>query len=103
VLFMVIERYLGNVEAIYARAGESGPLLPDGVEYIDSWVDVGMGRCFQLMSAPDAAMLALWAARWADLADLEIVPVVTSAEAAAAVRARTLPSPADDDAPFGHS
>jgi len=100
VLFMVIEHYRGNVEAIYRRAEEAGRMLPDGVRYLDSWVDVGMSRCFQLVSAADPALLARWTARWADLVDFEIVPVVTSADAAAAVRALAVRA-ADDEAPLG--
>ena len=30
------------------------------------------------MEAPDAALLQVWASRWEDLADFEIVPVLTS-------------------------
>jgi hypothetical protein len=43
-----------------------------------------MDRCFQLMETADPALLAAWTGRWDDLVSFEIVPVVTSAEAAAA-------------------
>jgi hypothetical protein len=41
-----------------------------------------MGRCFQLMETSDPALFGVWTERWADLVSFEIVPVVTSAEAA---------------------
>jgi Protein of unknown function (DUF3303) len=39
-LFMVIERFRDNdVIPIYQRLRDSGRSLPDGLEYIDSWVE----------------------------------------------------------------
>ncbi len=40
-------------------------------------------RCFQLMRTANPALLRVWTARWVDLVDFEVVPGVTSAEAAA--------------------
>jgi Protein of unknown function (DUF3303) len=58
-------------------------MLPEGLEYVASWVeDDGMDRCFQLMRTSDPALFGVWTERWADLVSFEIVPVVTSAEAA---------------------
>jgi len=58
-------------------------MLPAGVAYLDSWVDAErLDRCFQLMETDDRALLERWTARWDDLAEFEIVPVVESAEAA---------------------
>ena len=37
------------------------------------------------MECDDRALLEQWVARWSDLAEMEIHPVVTSAEAVAAV------------------
>jgi len=58
-------------------------MLPTGLAYLDSWVDADrLDRCFQLMETDDRALLERWTARWDDLAEFEIVPVVESAEAA---------------------
>ena len=39
-LFMVIERFAANdMVPIYQRVGSDGRMLPDGLEYIDSWVE----------------------------------------------------------------
>jgi hypothetical protein len=78
-LFMVIEKFRsGNAEAIYRRFHEKGRMQPEGLKYVDSWIDVNLDRCFQLMECDDARLLQQWAARWHDLMEFEIVPVTTS-------------------------
>ena len=44
-------------------------MLPDGLRYLDSWVDERLERCFQLMETDDARLFDEWIARWSDLAD----------------------------------
>ena len=83
VRYMVIETFRHGPGPVYARAAERGRMLPAGVAYLDSWVDAErLDRCFQLMETDDRALLERWTARWDDLAEFEIVPVVESAEAA---------------------
>jgi Protein of unknown function (DUF3303) len=88
-LFMVVERFKdAGAVAVYRRAREQGRLLPEGLEYVASWVDLDFTRCFQLMQTEDASLFATWVSRWQDLVEFEIVPVRTSAEAAAALAPR---------------
>jgi Protein of unknown function (DUF3303) len=82
-LYMVVERYLHGPVPVYERAAEHGRMLPPGLEYVDSWVDERLDRCFQLMETDDVRLFDEWTARWADLAEFEVVPVVSSAEASA--------------------
>ena len=78
-LFMVIERFKDRDPApIYARVREQGRSLPDGLRYIDSWVEVNFDRCFQLMECEDAALLQRWIMQWRDLVEFEVVPVSPS-------------------------
>jgi len=85
-LYMVIERFRpGCAPEVYRRFRDRGRMEPDGVRYAASWVDLGFERCFQVMEAESEAMLREWAARWEDLVEFEIVPVRTSAEAAAVI------------------
>jgi hypothetical protein len=78
-LFMVIERFKGRDPApIYARLGKQGRALPDGLRYLDSWVEVNWDRCFQLMECDDASVLQRWVLQWKDLVEFEIVPVSPS-------------------------
>jgi hypothetical protein len=81
--YMVIERYMHGSGPVYARAAERGRMLPRGLVYIDSWVDArGLDRCFQLMETDDVSLFDAWTARWNDLVEFEIIPVLSSAEAA---------------------
>jgi hypothetical protein len=79
---MVIETFTCGARRVYERAGSEGRMLPDGLEYVDSWVDETLGRCFQLMETDDPALFSAWIERWRDLAEFEVVPVLASAEAA---------------------
>jgi Protein of unknown function (DUF3303) len=88
-LFMVVETFRRGAAPVYERAAEHGRMLPPGVTYVDSWVDERLDRCFQLMEADDRRGLDEWMARWRDLVDFEVVPVIGSAEAKArALRGR---------------
>jgi hypothetical protein len=81
--YLVIETYLRGAEAVYARAAEQGRMLPAGLVYIDSWVDAQtLDRCFQLMETDDRALFDDWVANWSDLVHFEVVPVISSSEAA---------------------
>jgi hypothetical protein len=85
-LFMVIEQYRpGRAADVYRRFRDRGRLAPEGVRYLASWVDLEFRRCFQLMEAESEGLLEQWTAAWEDLVEFEIVPVRTSAEAAAAM------------------
>jgi Protein of unknown function (DUF3303) len=82
-LFMVIEHFKNrDAAAVYQRYREHGRMMPDGLKYIDSWVEPDYSRCFQLMECDDRRWFQQWTANWEDLVDFEIVPVVTSEEAA---------------------
>jgi hypothetical protein len=83
-LFMAVERFK-DAKAVYRRLREKGRMLPEGLRYVKSWVEVDYGRCFQLMECGDASLLDNWMAKWKDLVDFEIVPVVESKRAAKAI------------------
>ncbi|MCG7207367.1 DUF3303 domain-containing protein [Streptomyces arenae] len=60
-LFMIIERFRGGGAApVYERFRERGRMAPDGLRYIDSWVDASFSRCFQLMECDDLSLLLAW-------------------------------------------
>jgi hypothetical protein len=81
VLFMVIEKFKdGDPAKVGERFAQQGRMLPEGVSYEVSWLDEAGTRCFQVMTAPDRASLEVWMARWSDLVDFEVVPVLTSKE-----------------------
>jgi hypothetical protein len=89
---MVIERFTSGPGPVYERAAAKGRMLPDGLEYLDSWVvdDEALDRCFQLMSTDDPALFDEWFSHWSDLGTIEVVPVITSAEASARMGRRPI-------------
>jgi hypothetical protein len=89
-LFMVIERFKSRDAAadVYRRFRERGRMLPDGLKYVESWAEANFDRCFQLMECDDLHLFRRWMAEWEDLVEFEIVPVVSSEQAAAAMTPR---------------
>ena len=87
-LFMVIERFKdGDAAPVYRRFRERGRMLPEGLRYVDSWIDANFARCFQLMECADPRLFDEWIACWQDLIEFEIIPVTSSKEAAAQIAA----------------
>ena len=74
--FMVIERFRAGARPVYERFGADGRLMPDGLEFIASWVTADLGRVFQVMECEDITLLQRWVAAWEDIAEFEILPVV---------------------------
>jgi hypothetical protein len=79
-LFMVIERFRDNdMVPIYKKLREGGRMLPEGLKYLDSWVEPNFSRCFQLMECDDLRLFQQWVLQWRGCgATIEIVPVVPS-------------------------
>jgi hypothetical protein len=71
---MVIERFLpGCKEKVYQRYHQKGRMLPEGLTYVDSWLEKDGDRCFQLMETDDPALFRVWLEHWKDLVAIEIV------------------------------
>ena len=88
-LYMVIETFRGgDAVPVYRRFRDHGRLAPEGLRYVASWVTEDLRRCYQVMECDDPTLLEHWMAAWRDLVDFEVLPVVTSAAAAAAVAPR---------------
>jgi hypothetical protein len=79
-LFMIIERFKdSDMLPIYKRVRDEGRMFPEGLKYIDSWVEPNFSRCFQVMECDDLRLLQEWALQWRGAGvTLEIVPVVSS-------------------------
>ncbi len=86
-LFMVIERFRDNdMVPVYERLRDRGRSLPDGLDYIDSWVEPNFSRCFQLMRCDDLRLFQEWLLQWRGTgATFEIVPVVQAKDTRALV------------------
>ena len=86
-LYMVIERFK-DASAIYQRFREKGRMMPEGLGYVSSWIDLDFKICWQLMQTEDFALFDRWITNWNDLIDFEIVPVRTSTEAVELMNAK---------------
>ena len=87
--YMVVEHFRGgDALPVYRRFRDQGRLAPEGLRYVASWVTDDLQRCFQIVECQDPQLLVEWTARWEDLVEFEVVPVMTSAEAVATVTPR---------------
>jgi hypothetical protein len=78
-LFMVIEHFKDRDPVpIYERVREQGRALPEGLRYVESWIEANFDRCFQLMECDEVESLQQWVLQWRDLVEFEIVPVSPS-------------------------
>ena len=80
--YMIIETYTHGPAAVYGRFRERGRMAPAGLQYISSFVTPDGARCYQVMSCEDPALLETWMAAWRDIVSFEVVPVISSADAA---------------------
>jgi hypothetical protein len=86
---MIIEHFKNQDPVpVYRRFQTSGRLAPAGLEYVSSWVDENLERCFQVMETDQRELLDEWLAKWSDLVDFEVYPVMTSVKALEKVKPR---------------
>ena len=85
-LFMIIERFRdGDPAPVYRRFRERGRLAPEGLAYISSWVTEDLCCGYQVLECSDRALLDRWITNWIDLVEFDVIPVLTSRQAAARV------------------
>lgn len=81
-LYMIIEHFKNDDPVpVYRRFRDRGRLAPNGLQYISSWVDEKLERCFQIMETDDRKLLDQWITNWSDIVEFEVFPVVSSKEA----------------------
>ena len=81
--YMVVETFVaGFKERVYQRFDRKGRMLPDGLHYIDSWLEKDGNRCFQLMETDSPKLFEEWTRHWSDLVSFEIIPLESSRQAA---------------------
>lgn len=87
-LYLIVEDFRGDPEPVYRRFRDQGRLAPEGLRYVNSWVTPDLQRCYQIMECTDPSLLEEWMGRWKDLVRFEVIPVITSPEAAAIIGPR---------------
>jgi hypothetical protein len=86
---MIVEHFRGgDAVPVYRRFRDRGRMAPEGLRYIGSWVTDDFRHCYQVMETDERRLLDDWIAIWADLVDFEVIPVMPSAEAVAAIAPR---------------
>ena len=79
----IIERFKnGDAVPVYRRFRDLGRLAPDGLTYVSSWITEDLKLCYQVMETENRALLDEWMAKWSDIVDFEVHPVITSKQAA---------------------
>ncbi|MGI9287531.1 MAG: DUF3303 domain-containing protein [Pseudomonadales bacterium] len=74
--YMLIETFRpGRKAKVYERFASFGRMLPEGLDYIDSWLEKDGDRCFQLMETDDYSLIEYWIERWKDTTEFEIVEI----------------------------
>jgi hypothetical protein len=87
-LYMVVERFAAGAPEIYRRVRDQGRMIPEGLEYVSSWVDLDFKTCYQLMRTDDPSLFDVWIAAWRGLIEFDVIPVRTSAEASQVIAAQ---------------
>ena len=81
-LYMIVERFHpGKVKTLYKRFEEKGRMTPEGVNYVNSWITEEVTVCYQVMETDSVEKIYEWMSHWNDLANFEIIPVITSGQA----------------------
>ena len=81
--YMIVEHFRnGEAAPVYSRFRERGRMAPAGLTYVMSWVSADFSRCYQALEAPQSALPDESMPNCSDLVDFEVVPVITSKEAA---------------------
>ena len=74
--FMVVETFKPNCfDENYKRFNDKGRMLPEGLYYLNSWVNEKQSICFQLMETNDINLFDEWIKQWNDLTNFEVVPI----------------------------
>jgi Protein of unknown function (DUF3303) len=74
--YMVIERFFPGCKGkIYERFHQKGRMLPDGLNYLNSWLEKDGDRCFQLMETNDPSLFKIWFENWKDLGTIEVIEI----------------------------
>ncbi len=81
-MYMIVERFnTGKVKQLYKTFEEKGRQLPDGLTYINSWINEDVTVCYQLMETDEESKIQAWIMNWKHFADFEIIKVISSEEA----------------------
>ena len=74
--YMVIEAFMPGCKAkVYERFHQKGRMMPEGLVYVNSWLEKDGDRCFQLVGTNNATLFQQWTNCWNDLMRFEIIEI----------------------------
>ena len=74
--YMVIENFKPGLMADnYKVYNAKGRQFPDGLYYLNSWVNTEKNICFQLMESNDESLFYVWFKKWEQFVDFELYPL----------------------------
>ena len=50
-------------------------MLPEGLTYLNSWLEKDGNRCFQLKETNNSALFDVWFEHWKDLQTIEVIEI----------------------------
>ena len=73
---MVIEKFKpGCLDDNYKRYNTKGRMFPEGLHYLNSWVNKEQNICYQLMESNNIELFYQWYKKWHDYVEFELVPL----------------------------
>ena len=73
---MVVEKFKpGCFEKNNELWNSNGRMFPDGLYYLNSWVNKEQNICFQLMETNNPELFEQWTEKWKEFTDFEIFPI----------------------------
>ena len=74
--YMVVEKYkIGCFDKVYERYNNKGRMFPEGLYFLNSWVNQDNAICFQLMESNSEGLFYEWFQNWNDLIDFDLYPI----------------------------
>jgi len=74
--YMVVEKFKpGLMEKNYEVYNTQGRMLPEGLYYLNSWVNAEHNVCFQLMESNYPELFPQWFKKWEAYVDFELYPI----------------------------
>nr|WP_315193770.1 DUF3303 family protein [uncultured Flavobacterium sp.] len=74
--YMVVEKFkLDCFEKNNELWNRKGRMLPEGLYYLNSWVNREQNICFQLMETNKPELFDLWINNWKEYTDFEVIPI----------------------------
>ncbi len=74
--FMVVEKFKKDCfDKNDYKFNKEGRLLPEGLYYLNSWVNKDANICFQLMETNNAELFDIWTENWNQFTDFGVYPI----------------------------